>query len=509
MNGQIKKIKIIDSIAEVQIDKIENSVKEISGVVDVSFDVENNILNYAIDMWASDYDVMVIIINLLSDNFNLESEPFFDDEEESKEDEEDIIYAPTKEEIEESESESEGFEELSETELKRKEVKYKFIEVGISLICIIIGAILSNIGKARDAVPYLYTAAFSVVSYEFIFDTIAKIFKKQFNFTNIALLLSILFSIILGMPLGSAVLMTAYSVANILFELYKLNASEKYDFNFDVKFSKTTNKNSGIFYGIVLAVCLIVTFVSPLFFESYSDNLLNCAKNACAILMIFAITPSLFYLPICYFLTYKFALKHNVLINNEKAFENVARAKQVAFLGQNVFVQGDNLKENALGSVLELYDAGILDTVLLSSKQKDVTSKLRKELAIKSSVSNLDDQAKNNEILAMKQEAKKSTVLAVGNIQTEADATITLEDGDFDVVIKDSNLKKIPFIVKLLKRCRSIIIQNLIFTFIVKLIISTLCGFGIITNLVVAISIIILVGLLTFANSLRACLEVI
>ena len=503
MSEQIKKIKLLTSVdGEVAL-KIEDSVKQIKGVLDAKIDLENSILTYALDMWASDYDSMVSIMNLLGDDYGLDSEPLFEESEEVEEDE--YIYTPNEEES------CEGEEELVEDEKqnKRKEVLYKFIEVGLSAICLIVGFILASIPKTSDAAPYLYTIAFAVVSYEFIFSTIASIFKKQFNFTNIALLLAILLSLVLAIPLGSAIVMVVYACVSILYELFKLDFIEKHgeEFSFDLKADKKLNKVNGIILAAIFTLGLLVSFILPIFLGDYGDNLVECAKRAVTILLIFAITPSIFSLPLSYALTYKYALKNDIKINNESAYTGLKNAKKVAYLGQCVFVENESLKENAVGSVLELYDAGILETVLLSSKTKESTSKLRKELSITKSVSMLDDTAKNSEVLALK---NSGGVIAVGSLKTDANLTVTLSGSqDFDVNVLDCNLKKVPLTVKLLKRFNAINKQNIVVSLIAKVALSVLCGFGVFTSIEFAVVPMLLVGVLLVLNAIRNKVEII
>lgn len=508
MSEQVKKIKIIDAISESLIADIETCVKQIKGVLDAKIDLETYVLNYVIDAWASDYDVMVSIMNVLSDEFKIESEPFFDDSEEDLKPVEEYVYEPEVESEEDGES-----EEITETQSKKKEVKLKFIEVGISLICLIVGLILSSIPKTESASPYLYTIAFSLVGYEFIFNTLASIFKKQFDFSAIALLLALLSCLVLGTPLGGAIVMIFYNVTTILLELYKLDFEEKYGYNFNLNATAKLNKVNGVILGSVFVICLLIAFVLPAFLGEYSDNLYDCAKKANAVLLIFSITPSLCYLPLSYALTYKHALKNGVTLNGEEVYKNVAKVKKVAFLGQNVFTNDSgSVNEDALGCVLELYDAGVLETVLLSSKPKESTSKLRKELSITKSVSNLDDNGKISEVEALKNADKKQGVLAVGNLKTNADATLCLsldENGEFNVSISNGDLKKVPYTVKLLKRFKSIILQNAIVTLIVKIAFSALCAFGVITSLSLLVAPILIVSVLSILNVLRNSMEII
>ncbi len=511
MNEQIKKIKVLDSVNGKTVNEIENSIKEIKGVLDVKFDVENGVLSYVLDSWSSDYDVLVAIINLLSDEYQLDSEPYFE-EVDVEETGEEYVYKNV-EDVAEDTDEGNSYEEVDEKQVRKKELKYKFIEIGVSLIILITGLILSAFKKTQEVAEYFYVVAFSVASYEFIFGTLSSIFKKQFNFSNIALFLGAISSLILGTSLGGAVVMIVYTTVTTLYELFKLDITEKYelDFNFNLKANSKINKINGIVLGSVFVVCLFIAFILPIILGNFSNNLLECAKRANAILLIFSLTPSIISVPLSYALVYKHALKYGVLVNGEDAYLNVANVKTVAFLGQNVFVtDSGELKENAYGSVLELYDANVLKTVLLSSKPKDSTSKLRKELSISASVSNLDENGKNNEVISLKNSYKGSTVLAVGDTLTDASVTLSLSEKDgFNVVVKDGSLKKVPFTVKLLKRFKSIIIQNAVLTLIVKALFSILCGFGLITNLVVAVAPVLVISVLSILNALRNNLEII
>ena len=247
-------------------------------------------------------------------------------------------------------------------------------------------------------------------------------------------------------------------------------------------------------------------FIVPIFLGDYSNNLLVCAEKATAILLVFAVTPSLFYIPLSFALIYAQAVKNGTKIAGEETYKKLANVKKVAFLGQNVFLNDDgSLKENALGSVMELYDAKIEETVLLSKKSKEETSKLRKELSIIKSVSNLSDSQKNDEVIAL-----NGGVLAVGNLKTNASVTLSLsEKPDFDVCVIDGNLKKIPFVIKLCKRFKSIVIQNAVLSLLTKIVVATLCGFGVITNLAVAVIPIMAVEILTVLNAVRNNLEII
>ena len=93
MDVRIKSLKILSDTIN-NIEEIESSILNIKGVVDAKINPIGTEfkLDYALDDWASDHDVMVSIMELLENDFSLESEPYFDEDEdivvESKEEHE-------------------------------------------------------------------------------------------------------------------------------------------------------------------------------------------------------------------------------------------------------------------------------------------------------------------------------------------------------------------------------------------------------------------------------------
>ena len=69
------KIKILTENANLNL--VISELKTAETITDIT--INEDILTYSIDEWASDYDVMVYIMNTLEEK-NIESEPFFEDE---------------------------------------------------------------------------------------------------------------------------------------------------------------------------------------------------------------------------------------------------------------------------------------------------------------------------------------------------------------------------------------------------------------------------------------------
>ena len=68
-------IKINANLSKEDVKKIIAEVEKLEGVI--SSKIENNLLYYEISEWASDYDVMVAIMNIC-DSLSFDSEPVFE-----------------------------------------------------------------------------------------------------------------------------------------------------------------------------------------------------------------------------------------------------------------------------------------------------------------------------------------------------------------------------------------------------------------------------------------------
>ena len=72
-------IKINSKIEKNELDKVLSKCRQLEGVIGVK--VDNNFLTYELDTWASDYDVMVAIMNFF-DEIGVDTEPLFEGAEE-------------------------------------------------------------------------------------------------------------------------------------------------------------------------------------------------------------------------------------------------------------------------------------------------------------------------------------------------------------------------------------------------------------------------------------------
>ena len=190
MDVRVKSLKIINSVIENK-EEIESSILNIKGVVDAKINELGSDfkLDYALDNWASDYDVMVSIMELLENDYSLESEPYFDEDEdiviESKEDNEYYYEDHVEEDEEEYEHEEHGCSCHNHSHHHAhgefvNTPKSKLIELGVSLGIFIIGLILSFVDKTKQIAPYIMVVAYSVAGYETLFEGLIGLFRKDF-----------------------------------------------------------------------------------------------------------------------------------------------------------------------------------------------------------------------------------------------------------------------------------------------------------------------------------------
>ena len=205
-------------------------IKKISGLVSV--EIKENILYYEYLENASDYDIMVAIMNYL-DSLGIDSEPLFEDEPIAEETQsEEIINGQIEseetslEEINKETEVPENTEEVEEDEkLEAKAKKIKLIEMGISLLTLIIGIIVSSAFNETIG-GYIKVFSFVIIGYEVIFEAIEKIFKKQFFSEDLLMSVASLAAIAIGETIEATGIMLLFCLGE-LFEDYFVDNSKK------------------------------------------------------------------------------------------------------------------------------------------------------------------------------------------------------------------------------------------------------------------------------------------
>lgn len=186
-------------------------------------------------------------------------------------------------------------------------------------------------------------------------------------------------------------------------------------------------------------------------------------------------------------------------------------------LGEKVlasFVFEDVLKDEAKEAVAELEG---LKKFILSGDRAEVTQAVAQEVGIANYFAPLlpaDKVAHLKEILASNKEFGKKVIFVGDGINDApslalSDIGIAMGNGSdvaldgADIVIMHNDLKKIPFVLKLARKTRLILWQNIIFALGVKVAIMVLGVFGI-ANLWIALFGDVGVALLALFNAMRA-----
>ncbi|WDL73211.1 heavy metal translocating P-type ATPase [Helicobacter winghamensis] len=186
-------------------------------------------------------------------------------------------------------------------------------------------------------------------------------------------------------------------------------------------------------------------------------------------------------------------------------------------LGEKVlasFVFEDVLKDEAKEAVAELEG---LKKFILSGDRAEVTQVVAQEVGIANYFAPLlpaDKVAHLKEILASNKEFGKKVIFVGDGINDApslalSDIGIAMGNGSdvaldgADIVIMHNDLKKIPFLLRLARKTRLILWQNIIFALGVKVVIMVLGVFGI-ANLWIALFGDVGVALLALFNAMRA-----
>lgn len=233
-------IKINSEIPSDKLKEIISKANAFEGVISVK--VDDGILYYDISEWASDYDIMVEILKLFEDD-GFDVEPIFDGAEE-------VVHHHCHDEHchdddchddhENCECEGEvsehhhchacscghdhgvSIEDLSD----KKERKFKFIELSIAFVIMIVGVILKSIPKTTVFSNYVLVIAYAVAGYNAVIGGILGIFKgKPFN-QNTLMTISSIAAIFLGETIEAVGIMLLFQVGE-LFEHSALSSADK------------------------------------------------------------------------------------------------------------------------------------------------------------------------------------------------------------------------------------------------------------------------------------------
>ena len=195
---------------------------------------------------------------------------------------------------------------------------------------------------------------------------------------------------------------------------------------------------------------------------------------------------------------------------NSKGYTQVDVLKSYKLIG-SIYLQ-DKIKSSSYVMVENLKKLNV-SSMMLTGDNMSIAKKVCSDIGIDSYHAELMPQDKFN--ILEKEKSKGKTVAFVGDGINDAPA-LTLSDVGIsmgimgsqatiessDVVIADDNLKRIPDLIKISKRTKKIVLENIIFAGVTKLTFLILGALGI-TGMLLAVFADVGVTLLAILNSLR------
>lgn len=497
---KINNLSIIDKSI---LKTFEEDFSNVKGVLGVKIDLENSKIVYAIDEWTSDYDVLCIL-NEICEQKGLDIS--FDDESEdvARED----VDNEVAEEIPEIEETIETDEDLStiqegdefdekEEKVKGKLAKSDFIEkaiiFGLALVATALGLFISGVVQ-----PWILMIAFTLASYETLYDVIVKIAEKKYVLDDILTFGGALIFMYLGHTEISAIIMLIFSAVSFVKavlthkdvvkkEKLKQMLDELVEED-DKAFLQTKisyfednqqvcDKNSlkaysnKLKFSIAFIVISILTiFIPPLFsLKTYWTALTDKWLYAGATVLTLSSLGEYFFglfntAQKAIFIAYE----NKVKINDYDKFLSFANADALSFEIDGVlFDVNGTVKDDLDGAIKELkYDLGIKSEILSNKKAEQVTT-LKKNYEFSSAIAGASDKYKKDHL------EKVSSIYVSngesdGNLLSKVNRCVAFGlDGHATVL--DGQLKRVPFIVKLAKRTEKILNFNKFFNLIFKL----------------------------------------
>ena len=177
-------------------------------------------------------------------------------------------------------------------------------------------------------------------------------------------------------------------------------------------------------------------------------------------------------------------------------------------------VISDSLKDTSKDTIKELKKLGIKDTIILSGDNKLSVEKVKEELEIDEVYHSLNPNEKL-EILKEKIDKNSHKTIYVGDGVNDAPSLALADVGiamgglgsdaaieSSDIVIMDDNIHKIADAIKIAKKTKRIVFQNIIFALLIKVLVLILVTLNLVT-MWIAIFADVGVALLAILNSIR------
>jgi len=178
---------------------------------------------------------------------------------------------------------------------------------------------------------------------------------------------------------------------------------------------------------------------------------------------------------------------------------------------------GDEIKPDSAATIAQLKEAGIKKTVMLSGDRKLTVEETAEKLGIDQAHAELlpADKVEKVEYL-LAETSKNGKLIYVGDgindapVLARADAGIAMgalgSDAAIeaaDIVLMDDSPAKIPLAIKISKKTKTIVMQNIVFALGVKFIVLILGAFGL-ANMWIAVFADVGVAVIAILNAMRA-----
>ncbi len=245
-------------------------------------------------------------------------------------------------------------------------------------------------------------------------------------------------------------------------------------------------KNAQLINICVLALCLLISFIPPIFSEVYKNGLIKWAYAAVIIATVSGLSYYIFASEINLFSAISRGRRCKLGFGGYNSILKIAKGKKVFIDHENALCdKNGELKADALGALRELKAEKVKDISLVCSLSDEKAEEVCKFLKIKEYYSRETQELKNEQMKKACDEGGISVTSAenYGEIASKNGAVVCFDceaQGYFgDGSVSSDEIAYLPYALKLAKRTEKIQKANLIFGLSVKAVLVVLAILGI------------------------------
>lgn len=402
------KIKDLALADDKVIESIHNEFKGVSGVIGINVKKDEEIIEYVLDQWSSDYDAFSKLSEIC-DNYNLEL--LFDEDEIIENDVVDEDFTPSQE------------DEIKDEHTATKNILESgdFIEkIGVLALslCFILAGFLLN--AKPNIQPWIFMIGFTLASYEILYSSIVKLTEKEYLLEEVLTFVGALILTYQGKIAISAVIMLLYSILNLTTLIAKHRIAVKIE-KLRVKIAQSEDKKEKS------------TLLKQLTFLENNENAcsrqtlkLNQNRLSISLVMIVIAVLAVFIPPLFTLKTYWFSLTHKwlylgvcVLLLN--GFGETIFSLSNSEVNALVYAVENGIEINSIDKFLNLSSVDIVcfdksGVLTKNAKVESVEGDNEVVLTALSALNSLENHIAN----AVKEYAKDLQPLEVTNLDTSS-----------------------------------------------------------------------------------------